>query len=683
MKKFLAILLLLPVILTAQQKRPINIDDLWAMKRVGGIELSPSGKTIAFTVTTYSMEENKSKTEIYLVNTDGSDLHLFRQSDKSISNPKFSPDGKKLAYSYDGQIWIADADGSSAEQLTDIYSGASDFKWSPDGAKLLFVSEVYPDCPDQNCDKARDEKQKESKVSAKILTHLMYRHWNRWLGEKRSHLFMYDLASKKYYDLNYKSNHDVPPLDLGSGNDYNFSPDGKEIAFTMNAAERVQNSTNNEIYLIELSDLTPKGKEVKENAEIPIKKISVSKGNDHEPVYSPDGKYIAFGSMKREGFEADKVNLMLYDRGSGKIKNLTPKFDSSVGDLVWSPDSKFIYFDCANEIYNSVYKIEAATGKISMLLKEHINDGLKLSPDGKTVYFRQQRSTLPYEIFGMNTDGSDVHQITFMNKDLLSKLEMNPVETFWSPGANGAKVQSILVKPPFFDPDKKYPLIFLIHGGPQGHWEDDFHYRWNTEMFASQGYVVVAPNPRGSTGYGQKFTDEISGDWGGKVYTDLMNAYDYAVKNFKFIDKKNTFAAGASYGGYMISWIEGHTNRFNALVSHDGVFNTVSMYGTTEELWFPEWEFKGTPWTNRALYEKWNPQRFIQNAKTPMLIFEGAHDYRVPEEQAFQLFTSLQRLGVPSKLIYFTDEYHFVVKPQDSELWWNSVFEWFKKYHKD
>jgi len=676
MKKLITLLLFIPIILIAQQKRPISVDDLWAMKRVGGIELSPDGNTIAFTVTSYSMEANKGKTEIYLVNTDGSNLHLFKSTDKSISNPKFSPDGKKLAYEYNGQVWWANPDGSDAKEVTDIYSGASGFEWSADGSKILFVSDVYADCPDMACNKEKDEKAKERKSSAKIFTHLMYKHWNRWLGEKRSHLFMYDLVSKKYYDLNYMSNHDVPPLDLGSANDYNFSPDGKEVVFTMNEAERVQNSTNNEIYTIELKD-------VKENAEIPIKKISVSKGNDHEPVYSPDGKYIAFGSMKRAGFEADQVNLMLYNRATGKIENITPKFDYSVGDLVWSPDSKYIYFDCANEIFNSVYKIDIATGKISMLLKEHINNGLILSPDGKIIYFKQQRSTLPYEVFAMNSDGGNVHQLTFMNKELLSQLEMNPVETFWSPGAEGAKVQSILVKPPFFDPNKKYPMIFLIHGGPQGHWEDDFHFRWNTEMFASQGYVVVAPNPRGSTGYGQKFTDEISGDWGGKVYTDLMNAYDYALKNFKFIDKKNTFTAGASYGGYMIDWIEGHTDRFNALVSHDGVFNTVSMYGTTEELWFPEWEFKGTPWTNRELYEKWNPQRYIQNAKTPMLIFEGANDFRVPEEQAFQLFTSLQRLGVPSKFIYFPDEYHFVVKPQNAKLWWNSIYDWFNKYKKD
>jgi dipeptidyl aminopeptidase/acylaminoacyl peptidase len=294
----------------------------------------------------------------------------------------------------------------------------------------------------------------------------------------------------------------------------------------------------------------------------------------------------------------------------------------------------------------------------------------------------QQRSTMPYEIFSMNTDGSNLRQITNLNTKRLAEIEMNPVETFWSEGAEGAKVQSIMVKPPFFDPAKKYPMIFLIHGGPQGHWNDDFHFRWNTQMFASQGYVVVAPNPRGSVGYGQQFTDEISGDWGGKAYIDLMNAWDYAVENFNFIDGNNTFAAGASYGGYMVNWIAGHTDRFNALVSHASVFNLESMFGSTEELWFPIWEFEGTPWEKREVYEKWSPHRYIHNAKTPVLVVHGAKDFRVTEDQAFQLFTSLQVLGVDSKFLYFPDETHFVAKPQNSRLWWKTVFDWFNKYYK-
>ncbi len=670
MKKLLIAILFLIIPVLAQNKRPLTVEDMWSMQRIGSMDISPDGKTIAFTVTNYKMEENKGNTDIYLINSDGKNIRAFKNSEKNEGNPKFSPNGKLIAYSLGGQIWVSDLDGNNSKQITDIYSGASGFEWSHDGSKLLFVSSVYPNSKSQEQIKQRDKKQKESKVKAKILTHLMYKSWNRWLGEKRDHLFIYDIKTGRYTDLNYLKNHDIPPLDLGSGNDYNFSPDDKEVAFTMNSEERVQNSTNNEIYTINLTSL----KETK---------ISQSPGADAQPVYSPDGNYIAFTSMRTAGFEADRKELTLYNRKTGKLKNLTPEFDRSIGEMIWSPDSKTIYFTSANEIYNSVYKINIETGKVKMILKEHVNSGLALSPDGKTIYFKQQRSNLPYEIFSMNNDGGNIKQLTDLNGKLLSELEMIPIETFWSKGAGGKKVQSILVKPPFFDKSKKYPMIFLIHGGPQGHWTDDFHYRWNTQLFASKGYVVVAPNPRGSVGYGQQFTNEISRDWGGKVYTDLMNAYDYALANFNFIDKKNTFAAGASYGGYMINWIEGHTDRFNALVSHDGVFNTESMWGTTEELWFPEWEFGGTPWENRALYEKWSPHRYIQNAKTPMLIFQGANDFRVSEEQAFQLFTSLQRLGVPSKLIYFPDEYHFVTKPQNARLWWNSIFDWFEKYKKD
>ncbi len=675
MKKLFLILTILPIILIAQTKRPITVEDLWAMKRIDQLVLSPDGSTIAFSVNTYNLDANKGKTEIYLVNVDGSNLHPLNNSDKSESDPRFSPDGKKIAYIENDQVMDCNLDGSGNQQITDLYTGVTDFKWSNDGSKILLTSTVYADCTDQACNKNKDEEKKSEKYDARIITHLMFRHWNEWLNGKRSHLFLFDIAAKKYIDLNYLMHNDVPPLDLGSANDFNFSPGGKEIAYTMNPNSVVANSTNNDVFTVNMND-------VKADSKIPAKKISVSLGNDNQPVYSPDGKYIAFASMLVPGHESDKQCLVLYDRASGKLKNLTEKYDRSVEEIVWSPDSKSIYFTANNEIFNSIYKIDIETGKVSLLLKEHSNADVAVSPDGKTIYFKQQRAELPYEIFAMNNDGSNVHQITFLNKELLSKLELNPVETFWSKGADGDNIESILVKPPFFDSTKTYPMIFLIHGGPQDNWQDEFHYRWNLNLFASKGYVVVAPNPTGSTGYGQKFTNAISQNWGGKPYIDLMDACDYAIKHFKFIDPKNTFAAGASYGGYMIDWLEGHTSRFNAMVSHDGVFNTISMWGTTEELWFPNWEFGGTPYTNRALYEKWNPERFIQNAKTPLLIVEGAHDYRVPEEQAFQLFTSLQTLGVESKLLYFNNEFHFVVKPQDSKLWWNTVFDWFQKHKK-
>ncbi|MFZ0453691.1 MAG: S9 family peptidase [Ignavibacteriaceae bacterium] len=674
MKILFLLIFLFPAIISAQAKHPLTVNDLWAMKRIGSFDLSPDGRQIVFDVTAYNMDENKGKSDIYLINIDGSNPHPIKNSDKNETNPKFLPDGKKISYIVDDQVHTCNIDGSDDIQLTDLYTGVDDYRWSHDGKKLLLTSNVYPDCGSQDCNKKVDEEKKLSKVNVRVLTHLMFRYWNRWLNGKRSHLFLFNMVSNVYNDLNYKMHNDVPPLDLGSSSDFNFSPDDREIAFTMNPDTVVAASTNNEIYIVKVAD-------IKKDEKAPAEKISESKGNDNQPVYSPDGKYIAFTSMLVPGHESAQSYLVLYDRTSGKLKNLTDGFNRSVGEIKWTPDSKTIYFTADNEIFKSIYKIDINSGMINLVLKDHSNTGLIISKDGKNIYLKQQKSTQPYEIFSMNDNGK-IQQITSLNKELLSDIEMIPIDTFWTKGAEGVNIQSILVKPPFFDPSKKYPLIFLIHGGPQGHWEDDFHYRWNTELFASKGYVVIAPNPTGSTGYGQDLTNAVSTDWGGRPYKDLMKVYDFSIKNFKYIDPRNTFAAGASYGGYMINWIEGHTDRFNALVSHDGVFNTVSEWGTTEELWFPEWEFKGTPWTNRELYEKWNPQRFIQNAKTPMLIVQGANDFRVPEGQAFQLFTSLQRLGIDSKLLLFPDEFHFIVKPQDARFWWNSIFEWFEKYKK-
>ena len=675
MKTLSLILLILSTTLMAQPKHALTFDDLWAMKRIGKVQLSPDGNTIAFNVTTYSFDENKGNIDIYLVDVDGKNIHPFKNSVKNETNPKFSPDGKKIAYVFDSRIWTANLDGSDEQKLTNLSTGASGIVYSNDGKKMLFVSSVYPDCTTDDCNKEKDKQKEESKVKASIFTELMYRHWDEWRGEKRSHLFLLDISSKEVVDLTLNSKSDVPPIALGSDNDYSFSPDGSEIVFTMNPDNVVATSTNNEIFILKLAD-------IQKEKPTPFKKISESKGNDCQPVYSPDGNFIAYTSMERAGFEADKSRLMLYNRKTGTTNILTKDNDLSVSEFVWSPDAKSIYFLAENEIYNSIYKLDVATSKLTLLQKEGDNANLLLSNDGQKLFFKQQRTNLPYEIFSISTEGKDLKQITFTNSDRLASIEMNPLETFWCKGANGTKVQSILVKPPFFDVKKKYPMIFLVHGGPQGHWSDDFHYRWNLHMFASKGYVVVATNPRGSTGYGQKFVDEISGDWGGKPYVDLMNAYDYAVKNFSFIDAKNTFAAGASYGGYMINWIAGHTNRFNALVSHDGMYNAESAWGTTEELWFNEWEFKGAPFQNRKLYEKFSPSRFIQNCKTPMLIIHSANDFRLSEEQAFQLFTALQRLDVESKFLYFPDESHWVTKPQNAKLWWDTVLDWFETHKK-
>jgi len=659
--------------LIAQTKRPLTVDDMWAMKRVLEFDVSPDGKLIALTVQQYNLETNKGNKDIYLMNSDGTNLRVLKNSETNESTPKFTPDGKKLSFIKGAQIWMCDLDGNNEIHLTDLYSGVDKIVWSNDGKKILFASEVYPDCENQECNKMKDEAKAAEKAEYKVYTSLMMRHWDSWRTEKRSHLFLFDVEKKEYIDLTLHSNSDVPPLALGSADDFSFSPDGNEIAFTMNPDKENATSTNNDIFIINVKD-------IQQGKETPYKKISESAGNDNQPVYSPDGKYIAFTSMERAGLESDKQRLALYNRETGELKYVSQNLDISFGGLSWSEDSKHVYYDAAYEIYNSIYKINVATAENNFVLKERVNADVTVS--GNKLYFRQQQSRLPYEIFSINTDGTELKQLTFFNKNLLDEIEWYDIETFWAEGAEGAKVQSILVKPPFFDETKKYPFIYLIHGGPQGHWNDDFHYRWNLQMFAAKGYVVIAPNPRGSTGYGQKFTDEISQDWGGKVYVDIMNTLDYALQNYKFIDENNLFSAGASYGGYMMNWIQGHNTRFNALVSHDGTYDMRSMFGETEELWFPIWEMGGTPWENPEAYKKWSASSYVQNFKTPMLVIQGGKDYRVTEGQAFQLFTDLQMMKVPSKFLYFPNENHWILSPANSKVWWSNVFDWFEQYKR-
>lgn len=671
MKKSLlpVLIIFLTINLTfAQTKRAMSVDDLWAMKRISNFDISPDGKVIAFQVTSFGFDTNKGNSDIMLIDTDGKNIRAFKATEKNESNPTFVND-REITFEKEGQIWICELDGRGEVLITDLYTGASGSVWSSDGSKFLFVSSVHPGCLTQECNKQKDEEYDNRGYEADIFDELLYRHWNSWRGLKRSHLFLFDVVSKNYFDLIPQCKADAPPIALGSSNDYSISPDGKEAAFAMNSSEFPAASTNNDIFITSLEN---------KNDFKPIK-ISVSGGNDNQPIYSPDGKYIAFCSMARAGFEADKQTIIIYNRKTGALVDLTASIDMSAGEIVWSADSRYIYFTAANTIYNSIFRINVTTKKLETIVEEGVNSSIKISGDGNILYYLRQSATQPSEIFSLDLKQNKSTQITKINEDVLSGIEWNNIETFWSDGAEGAKVQSILIKPPFFNPEKKYPMIFLIHGGPQGHWSDNFHYRWNTQMFASQGYVVVAPNPRGSVGYGQLFTDQISQDWGGKVYEDLMNAYDYSAKNFPFIDTENTFAAGASYGGYMIAWIAGHTNRFNALVCHAGVYNLESMYGSTEELWFPEWEFGGAPWENRELYQRWSPHMYAKNFKTPTLVVHGAFDFRVPESQAFEFFTTLQRLGVKSRFLYYPDETHFVAKPRNARLWWNTIFDWFEE----
>lgn len=386
---------------------------------------------------------------------------------------------------------------------------------------------------------------------------------------------------------------------------------------------------------------------------------------------------------------------MLYDRKAGTTKSLTSSLDRPVGGMFWAPDSLSIYFTAEDEGYSTICRVGLAGGTPSRLTERSFNDDVKVSPDGKMLVFTRQTLSRPPEVYRAGADGRSVQPLTTVNDAALGRIEFGAVENIrydgagaiqsgqggGKGGASSTPIQAWLLKPPLFDPQRKYPAILLIHGGPQSAWGDSVSYRWNMQMFASRGYVVLAPNPHGSTGFGQAFTDEISGDWGGLVYQDLMKGFDYLVK-LPYVDAGHVSAAGASYGGYMIDWIEGQPQRFRCLVSHDGVFDVASMFGATEELWFPLWEFRGAPWDNPTLYQKWSPSSYVKNFKTPMLVVHGELDYRVPVSQGFELFTALQLMKVPSKFLYFPDEGHWVLKPQNSQLWWKTVLDWIDQWTK-
>ncbi len=666
----LLILFVYSMFLFAGSQNPITVEDLFSFGRVSDPQVSPDGKWISYSVRYYDMETNKNNSDIWLISTKGGSAKQITTSPKSDFGARWNPNGKSIAFvsTRNGapQIFTISMKGGDAQQISNISTGASGIVWSPDGKYIAFSSEVYPDLKNDKENKMRDKSKENSLVKAKIIDRLFFRHWNHWTDEKRSHVFVMKSSGGNAWDVT-PGDYDSPPLDLGSAQDYCFSPDSKEIAFVRNMDAMVAISTNNDVFTVPVEG----GK---------CKKIADNRANDNQPAYSPDGRYLAYRAMEHPGFEADQYDLMLLSRKTGATVNLTPLFDRTVGNFKFSPNGKYIYFTAQNQGRNCIYRVPVNGGNVAQITDSHYIREFCFSPDNKFLYFSQESINLPTEIFRCKINGKAIVQLTNTNEELVDQLEMNDSEDLWFKSFDGKQVHGLIVKPPKFDATKKYPLIYLIHGGPQGMWSDNFHYRWNAQMFAAPGYVVAMVNFRGSKGYGQDFCDAVSKNWGGGPYKDLMAGVDYLVKTYNFIDSEKLAAAGASYGGFMVNWICGQKNPFKALVSHDGVYDQRSMYGATEELWFPEWEFNGTPYHNPELYEKWSPSNYAKNFKTPTLVIHGENDFRVPVSQGFQMFTALQRNGAPSKLLYFPDEDHFVRKPQNARLWWKTVHQWIEEW---
>jgi dipeptidyl aminopeptidase/acylaminoacyl peptidase len=696
---------------SAPGKRPMTFEDMMHMKRLGETAVSPDGKWLAYSVTTVDLAQNTKTPQLWLQAIAGGDPINLAVGQAGDSGPQFSSDGHSVLFlsgrESGQQVCLADFDSatgatSNPKKLTAISTEADNAKWSPDGKSVVFTSAVYPDCPPispadggagDKCNAERDAALVASKVKAQVFTQLLYRHWNHFTGEKRSHLFLVSVDGGGMRDLTPNDPHDVPPFSLeGGGCGCDFSPDSKELAFTENPDPVPAISISAQIYTLDLTN--PAAKPVK---------VSTSAGGNFNPAYSPDGKYLAWRSEERAGYESDKFRLVVYDReqgnkgageqgGESAIRDLLPKFDNWVDEFAWGSNSKSIYFTGSRE-GESPIMTTGIDGHPAFVAMDGTFSDLHPVGDGYTIVANRMTVRGPSEMASASIaigipPIDKVRQITHLNDALLAQLDLPKMEDFWFTAQDGTKVQGFLIRPPGFDASKKYPLKFLLHGGPEGNWGDDWSYRWNAELFAANGYVVVMINFRGSTGYGQAFVDAINGDWGGRPFTDLMTGLDYAEQHYPFIDKSRECALGASYGGYMANWVLGHTDRFKCIVSHDGMFDAESAFGSTEEDWFNIWEFKtpgskgGHPWDyygkpdSENPFRKWSPSLYAKNFKTPTLVIHGQLDYRLDVSEGFQLFDTLQLEGVPSKMLYFPDEGHWVLKPQNAQLWYKTVNDW-------
>lgn len=663
----------LPAVAQTIQK-PMTVDDLLQVQRVGNPQLSPNGAWVAYTIGATDRTANRVVTQIYLVSSAGGEPRQLTGGLRSAVMPRWSPDGKRIAYLSGGQIWTLDLQTGDLEQVTNISSGIYfPLVWSPDGRFIAFASDVYPECPSDDCNRERDEREEKSKVKAHIVTNrLLFRHWDEWRDTKRTHVFIVSASGGPARDLT-PGDFDSPPFAAATGVDFAFAPDGKEIAFLRNPDKREATSTNSDIFV------TPVGGGSAKNI------TSKNRGYDVAPIYTLDGKYIVYRSQATPGFDSDRWRLMAYSRATGASVEITRNFDLQVEEVALSPDGSHVYFTAGARGRMPVYRVSLGGSEPRKVLADVFATNLQVTPDGKSLIFISSSMAAPPEVYRAELNGGRLSALTSSNKGLMAGLELGRGEEKEWTGAAGAKIHGFLVKPANFDASKKYPLLVLLHGGPQVAWTDSWSYRWNPQIFASSGYLVFMPNHRGSAGYGQRFVNEVSGDWPGKAYTDIMNGVAVLLDE-GIVDPEYIGAAGASYGGYMVNWLEGHNSdsrfSFKALVSHAGVFNLTSLYGTTDELWFVEWEFKGTPWSNPEQYARWSPNMFVKNFKTPLLVIHGELDYRTPIDQALQLFTALQKMGVDSKLLVFPDEGHWVLKPQNSALWYTTVIDWFDQHLK-
>jgi dipeptidyl aminopeptidase/acylaminoacyl peptidase len=671
----LALLPSIPVMAHAQSAtHPFHVEDMQRLLRVGEAVLSPDGKWIAYSIQASDVTKNKSVTNLWLISSGGgSPTQLTFADTGANSTARWSPDSKSLYFlstrdEGTPQIFLlSTAAAGEAKQITHIAVGVNSFLLSPDGKTIAITASVFPECKDLACNARRKKEEKDNPVKVRTITTLPFRRWDQWNDGKRNHIFVVPAEGGEATDIT-PGDVDSPIWTESGSEEVAFSPDSKEICFSR-YTENEALTANSDLYVIPVAGGQPRA-------------ITKSKGTDTTPLYSPDGRYIAYLATLRPNAATDATRLFLYDRQTGETRNLTEPLDRSVASAVWSQSSKSLYISFEDRGSVPVARLDLADTKVSKIVPDGVSGNIQVSKDGSFVVFTNMTFSQPNEVFRMELSRETKPvQLTFENRDVLKDIQFGEYSSFTFRGAKGDMVQCWQIKPPNFDASKKYPLVLLMHGGPENAWDNLFHYRWNFQLFAAAGYVVIAPNFHGSSGFGLKYMDAIKGDWGGAPYEDQMKAVDAAL-TWPFVDSTRLGAAGASYGGYMANWIEGHTDRFRAIVSHDGLFDILTMFYSSDLVGGIDAEFKGTPWKNQQALIDVAPATYAKNFRTPMLIIHGERDYRVDPSQGYAMFQVLQAMHIPSKLLVFEEENHWVLKPADNILWYHSVLDWLDHWMK-
>jgi dipeptidyl aminopeptidase/acylaminoacyl peptidase len=650
-------------------------EGLWAMGRLSDAQVSPDGKTIIYGVTYYSIDQNKGNRDLYAINADGTNPRRLTKTPGGEYNAIWRPDGKKIGFlsaqSGSMQIWEMNPDGTDRKQISNIEDGVTGFKYAPDQKMVVYTKEIMIE------NKFAELYEGLPQASGRLMNDLMYRHWDSWKDSK-SHVFVAEYDGEKVWndkDIMEGEPYDAPLKPFGGMEQIDWSPDGNIVAYTSKkkTGKEYTISTNSEIYFYNLDN--GKTTNITEGMM----------GYDVAPVFSPDGKYVAWESMERDGYESDKNRLYIMEIASGEKTYATKDFDQNVGSLTWTPDSKSIYFTSDVQGTFQIYRYTLKNGKIDQITSG-LHDYNSVTLAGNMLIGSKQTMALPTELFEVNPKNGNEKQLTFTNKELLDKLTMGVTEGRWMKTHDGEDMLTWIIYPPNFDPNKKYPALLYCKGGPQGPLSQNFHYRWNYQIMAANDYIIVAPNRRGVSGFGQAWQEQISGDYHGKSMQDYLTAIDVMAKE-PFIDENRLGAIGASAGGYAVFYLAGnHEGRFKAFIAHDGIFNKEAQYLETEEMFFANWDMGGPFWDldNETAQEtfKYSPHRFVQNWDTPILIIHGERDYRVVYTQGMTAFNAAVLQDVPAEFLFFPDEHHFVLKPQNAILWQRTFFNWLDKWLK-